>query len=357
MKTVENCMERRELTELKVGKICLMVRDEKPLRVKIVNEDPLEVFLLDIGDSVESSRSQLFEIPPEIIDAAPFQAVECRLLGVKPKFGLEEWGKRLIAAFKGLLEEQSNGRWKLRVVRVVKNCHEVVLIHPESGERLDKIAVAERYADVGDEVPEISEDAEIEEAPETRQVTPGDILTEFSKNLKEKSEEKPKPQAVKQVEINETPAGPPPPSYKFIYKSPTIEWRQNEVYLYLTVTATDCLDYSLEIDDTSFDIAIKYKDRIDRTVINFYGIVQPQLVSHEKPGQTIIVRIPKHPSMMTFWPRIGQANEKNRKVIYSTEEIPERKTVREVCVKYAAPESDTDGEEELDDEAINMVIG
>lgn len=378
MKTVENCNERRELKEFEEGKLCMVVEGEKTQRAVITKENPLTVFLLDAGEHLKCSRDKIFELPISVVNAAPFQAVQCRMLGVKPKFGLQEWGQRLSSAFREFMREMSNGKsMKLRVIKVKKNVLGVVMFHPESGERIDKLAVTNKYAEVADEeVPEFADSDE----EEFEEITENPDLLKVIKLLKEAPvddlrtfKDAHTPRVL--TAPAETPAHPQtnsehrknmklsvsddeklkqqqlPSTLDYIHKQPLIEWRQNGIIIYLVIDAIDSIDYGLRVDDSSLHIYIKYEDRFERTVINFYGTIQPQLVSHVKSGQKIIVRLPKHSSVMCEWPRLGQFNEVNRFIKFSTEAMPE---FRDAPNTYNEIDSRPGGNSDTDEQSSEL---
>jgi hypothetical protein len=61
----------------------------------------------------------------------------------------------------------------------------------------------------------------------------------------------------------------------------------------LNIAATDCQDYALVISDSSLEVTIKFKDRIEKAVLEFYSLIEAKLCSHELRGLSIVVRLPK----------------------------------------------------------------
>lgn len=107
-----------------------------------------------------------------------------------------------------------------------------------------------------------------------------------------------------------------------LFRHPHIEWRQNEVYLYLLIKAQDCKDYSVEIDEFSADLIIEYPEKsCERVVLQFYGSIIPQLCSHELTGANIILRFVKRKE--NVWPRLSSQEKLDSAYIkFSEENVP-----------------------------------
>lgn len=142
------------LEEYNEGNLCLVkVKGEKAQRGLIIElpvEVTIKVFLLDAGEHIVCHNTDIFELPPSAINAISFQAVHCRLMGVKPKFGMGKWLKRSSKAFHDFLLEKS-GSIKMQITARKGFVCDVVLYHPETGLRLDTLAVSEMVADAGEE--------------------------------------------------------------------------------------------------------------------------------------------------------------------------------------------------------------
>jgi len=54
-------------------------------------DQSVEVFLLDLGICARVERGKVRALPHDLVKRLPFQAVECKLVNVKPPNGAEEW--------------------------------------------------------------------------------------------------------------------------------------------------------------------------------------------------------------------------------------------------------------------------
>ncbi|CAG9573709.1 unnamed protein product [Danaus chrysippus] len=88
---VENNTE--QISDIKEGDIVLAeFPDDKTYeraRIDTINENRVKCFFVDQGDWREIDIKSIVQIPDKFINKLPFQAIECRLIGVKP-LG-EEW--------------------------------------------------------------------------------------------------------------------------------------------------------------------------------------------------------------------------------------------------------------------------
>ncbi|KAL7043917.1 hypothetical protein ACKWTF_001705 [Chironomus riparius] len=113
------------------------------------------------------------------------------------------------------------------------------------------------------------------------------------------------------INISSTGTASSSTSLKSIFKLPYIEWRQNEIMIYLLISANDCTEYALSINETSLDVSIKYQNnKIERSIIQLYGSVKPKFCSHELAGLKIIVKLPKKFCGLG-WPRLTMSKEKS----------------------------------------------
>lgn len=132
-----------------------------------------------------------------------------------------------------------------------------------------------------------------------------------------------------------------------MYTHPYIEWRQNEVYLYILVKALDCKDYGVKIDEFSFDIAIEYVDKkIERAILKLYGLIEPRMCSHDLKGGNVILRLTKR--KYREWPRLTLDKTASIYIKFSDEKVPFMPT--EQVINYSHIPVGVDDDNEEDDE-------
>lgn len=393
---VESCCDRIHLKAISEGDFCLAVKeDQKPQRgivTKINNDETVKIFLLDAGDAIDCRKNEIFKLSASAINAMPFQAVQCRLIGVKPRYDMDKWLPRPASAFRDFVMEMSVGKMlKLKVIARHKNIYDVKLFHPDSHEELRKIAIEEKFADAdncsttsdesapaaviqstaednlmkllqeADDDDEFFASAEVVKifGPGVSRVLQIDKLPAVDNRL---NKEKELIDSVRDDEkLKETKLQTVLPSTLFyIHKHPKIEWRQDEVLVMLTILATDCITYSLEVDDSSLKVRIVYEEeRYEYTVIQLYGVIEANHTSHEKTGGKIIVRLLK--SLTTAnWPRLSKLNEHNRFITSSLDPAPKLcKGGANQKAFMARPAGDSDdglnvGDQSSDDDAHEM---
>ena len=346
MKIIEECEDRERSQEVKEGEVCLVVTNKphRGLVTKIV-ENVATIFLVDVGEAITCDRNEVYELPSALIDLMPFQAVKCRMVGIKPKFNIEEWKPRSSKAFKSFIDEECDGQAiKIHVVARGLDLHDVVLFHPATAQRLDLMAVQMKFAAV-DEHFKFNVAMDDEDDENTSEDEPQLLIEPEQENLQnlikqiadaeENVEEcldlkdfgfpdepaydvEPKaPIEVKKKMINVSSVlvQPKTSTLTYILKQPKIEWRQDDFIVSLYVSATDCVDYSLELTSESMEILIKYKDHKEWTEIFFYGVIDPSFGSQEKTGEKIIVRFVK--KLLCQWPRLTKDDNPNRFIVES----------------------------------------
>jgi hypothetical protein len=323
-------------------------------------------------------------------------------MGVKPKFQMDEWMPRPSKVFQEFMKKTCQDQTlKMRATAVSKNIFDVVLFHPETKERLDKLAVQEGYADASDDAEKICENilddsGDLED--EEKEVPPLDIkqedqniLAKVEKLLMETQDEDalqellfqmygypksarflkdipntqqvkpPKRKALCNKKISAVPSKSDdeklqtlksvmPSKLSYIHKHPKIEWRQDEIIAYLTISAVDCVDYSLSADNSTLKICIKYETSYERAVVHLYGVIEPKYISHEKAGENIIVRLLK--SIALQWPRLSKLDEPNRFITFNHDPLPSYLSgnVDESKYKHTLPAG-------CDDDSVNGELG
>lgn len=365
MAPVESSQQRNLLKEVTEGDFCMIVEEQKTRRGHVMSIDAeqksVKVFLLDAGKTIECSIQEIFELPVSLINIAPFQAVQCRWVGVKPRYNLKEWEGRLNKAICDFVTKACRSKlMRIRVISKANNIHDVVLFHPETGKRLDKIAIKNKYAEVDESFIEAISDPPSEEEtdllasklskpeqaalkklsellnsedsdctltfsqytqlPETARIILGEDQKSRKDVLRERKTSNWPKKTVQPEKITQQLV---PSSLSYIHKHPKIEWRQNEFAVFLHVSAVDCIDYGLEINDSSMKILVKYDNLRDEfTDIVLYGLIDVKIISHEKIGLDIIVRLVKCIPMK--WPRLTNKDESNRFISYNEEAIEYR---------------------------------
>lgn len=347
---IENYNKRDELLLAEQGEFCLVTQTaQKAIRgiIKNVEGNELHVFLLDFGETIKYDKSQVFQLPPELIEPLSFQGIQCRMLGVKPKFGLKEWHARTASAFGSFINEHCAGKiLTMRVVAQRNNSYDVVLQLPDSGDRLDEIAVDKGFA-AADNVVELEDPINIEReneqnvALENLLINSENIGIDFAdiglpcakvfkqNGITQKSYEK----AVQTSFISNGrsadesavvlpqayPAKEQRLTLKYVHKYPRIEWRQNDLMILLYIAATDSSDYALKVRDSSIEIHISYDTHFEKAKVYLYSLIDTSYTSHQKSGQRIIVRIVKEKHFK--WPRLSSEDDGGRFIVEGHDEI------------------------------------
>ena len=381
-KTVENCETRIPLMEIKEGSFCLLVQEgQKPKRGMItkVEEDSYNIFLLDVGELiVVYDNNEIFELPNKLIKAFPFQAVQCCLMNVKPKFKQTEWPSRGLRAMRDFISDFcGNFLMSMRVIARHKNVFDVILFSLKGKKKLHEVLVDERLADAKELDDPTSNDYEsVEEIEAGSSTTSYKPVNQFKSILNllndplsdvklapQIQHQEPIPAANNLVEESKTEKKliinkqqiSLPSTLSYIHKHPKIEWRQNDVMVWLSVAATDCIDYALKISDSWIKVHIIYKaGYYEYTSFELFGVILEQYVSHEKVGEKVIIRLLKR--LYLPWTRLTEIEDLNRFITYNFEHhIPNFSCANRNALTIARPagDSDDDGNEcesEISDE-------
>lgn len=375
---IENSEIFTPLEKIEIGAFCAVKNKEKILRTMIMEkiDDEVEVLQLDHGEILKCKQSELLEMPQAMITKLPFQVVNCRMIGIRPKFNMKTWPPlqskcvhQLIKCYKKPLKMFVAKQKKEDVLgQHHMNSYEVILIDPVKGKHLDNIAVSKKIADLdpiekpikeGPEFDNISDDPHFTDNEEDlavlakliEQMTFGDDSDEDVVNEPEMQKTKAADRSP-QVEVPPVEAS----KLSFIFKQPKIEWSQNDVMIRLQVSAIDCTDYALKISDSSIEVAIEYRDRMEKTIIVFYGSVNAKVSSHELCGLNIIVRLPKL-IFYNEWPRLTANIERSQFIRYNSADICEvekqvvRKPNPSPYQNIALPDSPSDSS---DDESLAL---
>lgn len=370
LKLIEECDASDPLTHFEVGACCLYQNEsEKKNRAVILSldEDACEILLADYGTIQKCQKAELVEIPAKLLNQQ-LQAIHCKMLGVRPKFNMTIWPKKQCEAIKILIDEFNDGSLKMRAVKndlsvkkfneIGIKCYEVVLFDKNSKIRLDKMAIKRRvvdttinvetqndlefidsdddndnYDDYNGGIEDYYDDNKLTIITNTSESDSGLFTEELPFNFKiddfdsvvsmsedNSSTENSIKSSIKSDSDNLTCAIATT-SLKNLFKQPHIEWRQNDLMIYLLLSARDCKEYSLRIDESSFEVIIQNSDAtLQRTIIQLYGLIRTEISSHEFTGSNIVVRLPK--KCFISWPRLIMHNEKSQFIKFSSENVP-----------------------------------
>jgi len=384
LKAIEESQDNKQLISININECCLFNSDNRYLRAVILNilaDGQMEVLLVDYGEIQKCDEKSLFEIPKEFLNLN-FQAIHCSMLGICPKFGMKFWPTLQKSAVHKLISEYNEKPLKMFVVKDDQKKHQfrgtgvssydVQLYDDESKSYLSKLAIKQGIAsecvEYNDDFYESPvDDADFDSLMDTSSCCSGlsndeelymsrmlelmkmseseSVLDEISdyasgtdsaelmsSNLVEStktmsidsadSTESMSTELTKTVS-NDSTVEVPSSALKSLLKMPHIEWRQNNFMIYLLITANDCTEYALSINETSLDVVIKYQEdnKIERSVIQLYGSIKPMFCSHELAGINIIVRLAKKYCGLN-WPRLTMSHEKSIYIKFSNDVMP-----------------------------------
>lgn len=336
LQEIETYVGRTPLESYRVGAVC-GVNGTKIRRGKIVKiiDETVDVLLVDAGEIKQYQKIDLIKLPAELITKIPFQTISCRMLGIKPKFNMNVWPPKQRQAVHELIMSYHQPlkifvvKTSTRSEEMGMNCYDMFLIDRESGLYLDEVAVKNRIADRDVNVKKSScidsgnvsdntdGDVEILRQLLKKQINGDEDEEEISEHELTADEEFLEVETVTQPKSSSAAVT----SLDYIHKHPHIEWRQNETMIYLLITAIDCEDYALRLDDISLEVTIKYKENfIEKAVIQFYSRIDLKLCSHEIRGLNLIVRMPKK-VLDCQWPRLTETRERSQFIKFSAEKI------------------------------------
>lgn len=353
MKKIECFSDLKQLNTPSIGSSCLIIHNGVNKRAKVLstNEDHIEILLVDFGEIVSEKRSSLYELPEEFKEFR-YQAVHCSLKGIKPKFNMNFWPSMQKSVIFKLINERE---WSLKVLENNRKSHEFSMIGINSYEvllfddndYLHEIAIKKFYsnADVNFQVKnESGSDEDSTENYERETVENESDTFEKTESGYRSSESEEMPSfnvegLKKLIEMYQTSMEE---EYKVktvtkesgyhqdiksslltnLYKHPYVEWRQNEIFLYIIVNAKDCINYAIELDESTADIFIVYAEKkIERAVLQLYGLIAPKLCSHNCSGGNIVLRLAKR-KINREWPRLTQDKSYSTYIKFSDEDVP-----------------------------------
>ncbi|CRL01042.1 CLUMA_CG014281, isoform A [Clunio marinus] len=307
LKKIENFNLCEPLRKFEIGGVCGVHR-EIFYRGKIIqlgsvdDDDDIQVLLADYGDVIKCKKSELMELPNELASRISFQVIHCRMVGVRPKFNMKLWPQlqrqyimNLISEYDELLKicvikrnEKGHDMSKLGM-----NSYDVLLFDFRNGSHIDDIIVNKKFADrekimnceeinaiieseVNDNCYEMvtngKQDNELSEDQKDYHL---EILKRLLENkLAENSPIEEKQGIVEKTYEKNPSLSPSKPDelplqkvvpMNYIYKQPRIDWWQNDVVVYLLISAVDCENYSLMLSrfKGNFTDNFDYEDLFD----------------------------------------------------------------------------------------------
>lgn len=333
---------------------CLCKDDEHIFRGKVLKlyskKKEAEVFNMDIGYSIAIGIENIYEIPDFFIRKLPFQAVKCSLAGIKKidDWNLKNCGDRvedILDTFKNMIIFCTKRFDVVKNEFLDINYYSTVFFN-ERGTKLNEIlleaniAVAEEdfqsVLDVHFQMPIETEEEDWERTPtpikpaikdEELQHRLKDFnVDDFDFNFDENEitalcTNDPKVKFEKKVElpkIEEKVTDPPPikeineipvketeqfPKLISLHKNAKITWQQSDHMIVLTVEATDCVNYGIDVTNRCVEVGIEFEKHTAHNMMHLFGCIEPELVSHEIRGLSIIVRMVKLNKGVT-WPRL-----------------------------------------------------
>lgn len=373
MKKFEAFDDMKALESFNTGSPCLLTKNRINKRAKILsnNENEVQLLLVDFGEIVNEIKSLIFELPDEFKEFR-YQAVHCSLKGIKPKFNMKFWPKMQKTVIYDLINDRD---WNLKVFGKSTRQHEFdgmlnnsyeVFLYDDNNEYLHEIAIQSSFAcqDGSFEIitTQESSDEDTTESCEENSSESYDTMnveSESDDNDKTKSEsdsgfrsseseqnaeelpsfnleglktlmeiyqksidaEYKSCEVKAPVKVSESNEDMKPSLLTNLFKHPHIEWRQNEIFLYLIINAKDCTDYSITLGECTADIAIVYDDKIERALLQLYGLIAPKLCSHNCNGGDVILRLAKR-AINREWPRLTQEKSNSAYVKFSDEKVP-----------------------------------
>ncbi|CAO1366134.1 unnamed protein product [Diamesa tonsa] len=148
------------LNNVVIGAICLVKEDSDYMKrvkvIKLIDDGSLvECFQLDFGETSSYQKDQLYEIPAHLVEFLPFQAINCRLIGICPVYKMDTWTKSAInAIYKTLIDggeilkmhviKNNEKHLKNKLLQI--NSYDVMLFDSKTGQRFDELLINLKYA-------------------------------------------------------------------------------------------------------------------------------------------------------------------------------------------------------------------
>ncbi|XP_017480966.1 PREDICTED: putative ATP-dependent RNA helicase TDRD12 isoform X2 [Rhagoletis zephyria] len=153
----------------------------------------------------------------------------------------------------------------------------------------------------------------------------------------------------------------PPPALLTKHKRPHVTWYDTDCFIYLVINAPDINDYYLEVTADNLIFYAIINDQPHALVLNFLGIVEPSLISHEIRGLNVMVRLVK--GVFMKWPRLLQQSMRYPWITFNlnaidlteVEKLLPQQQLEMILQKTAAlNRSDSYSSDESDDEERNL---
>jgi hypothetical protein len=297
------------------------------------------------------------------------ESLKCKMGEIVPRFGKDTWDERFSLGIKYLLKtlNKSSG-FKLKCEKMInQDYYEVSLYTLEKMENVSKIIVAEALADALESNEKKAEKQllnMIEAAGENIHFSSNDVLyllgfPDTSKFITSKSNEFLNVKASNNMNIaiapKENSGNQKGDVLSPAYQHPNIEWFQQNALVCIEVDCKEALSYSLEVDEASVFILMKYLNKSKTKVvkIDLYGLIEPKYCSYTKNDHTIKIRLVKN-APGSKWPRLTYSKERNNFIKYCSEKtnlemtpLMETYTVKPLIKFVPAEYTDDEFDEEL----------
>ncbi|KAJ6632966.1 putative ATP-dependent RNA helicase TDRD12, partial [Pseudolycoriella hygida] len=410
------------LSEVAVGRVCLAkvecsTEEETPRyeRAKIMNidETTVTIFLADYGSKMKVSVSDLMEIPEKFKKRFPFQAIFCKMVGVRPTNESGQWTDIENEAVYDILCEVGHdlflhiaGSPNISEDVLKCNSYDVVLFDKSMMRNLNAFIVEENHAKfhpdtvnlidvnvdynrLGSEEEnwdnyEFDDDDEYDDNEVKSSTQPNNLQaicsdesdTEWDVQISEEEAREllnlPKQPISRPENSQSTPPLPVPKEVETATtqssvqiqkpfqlaqkaKVPYVIWSQTLQMVTMYISAADVSDYSLKVASRFVHLSfIKNNVRFE-AVWNLNACVEPQFTRHEIRGLNIVVRLKKSLSAI-LWPRLVQSREKNQFITKKVDSNDDSDDVDENIRRgynsnnnFVPSSSLSDNEEEFDD--------
>lgn len=100
-------------------------------------------------------------------------------------------------------------------------------------------------------------------------------------------------------------------------RQPEVLWQQNDFLVVISIHLGDAQDYHLEIRNSTMIFAhFIPNEQPQLAIINFFGLIDTKLVSHQIRGLNLIIRVPKQ-IVGISWPRLHKEDDKFSNIKYN----------------------------------------
>lgn len=360
---IENYVNEKEpepLSVIKIGHYVLAKFPDDSLyhraRVDHISKDNIKCFFVDQGESRVVSKANIFDMPQFLIECLPFQAIECRLIGLKPCG--DEWTEFSTNWFYDFNLQDTKNMRKLYVKYFLKEKAEytgghkyaVAVIDTAASEKviLNEIMLKNNLATLKDDevhylkefVSDINKYSELDSDLEKEAKPSAHISGERKSDLKEEINKETslaticteKPESSSHLseeddwEFNFTPEEFTKlcpnfapftqlmtsdthkavieeldsddltlPENNELVRKPTLVWHQSKttVTIKIDIVGAKKSDYTLEIRGRSINFLYKSGGINYGFEIELYGVVDPKKSSHTPRGLYILVKLAK----------------------------------------------------------------